>query len=187
LNKSGTFWRCSKIAKNNKKNNLRINDEITGTEVRLVGKSGEMIGIVELKKALLIAENEGLDLVEISPKAKPPVCKIIDYGKYLFELAKKKKEANKHQKVMVVKEVWLKPKIEDHDLNFKVKNACKFLGQGNKVKVSLRFRGREMSYTAMGMNVINKFASLCSEFGEPDRRPKLEGRNITMVLSPSKK
>ncbi len=177
----------SKIAKNNKKNNLKINDEIKGKEVRLIDKDGNMIGIVELKNALKMAENDGLDLVEMSPNAKPAVCKIIDYGKYLFEQAKKKKEAHKHQKVMVVKEIWLKPKIEDHDLNFKVKNACKFLKQGNKVKVSLRFRGREMSYTAMGMKVINHFASLCSEFGEPDRRPKLEGRNITMVLSPSKK
>lgn len=177
----------SKIAKNNKKNNLKINDEIKGKEIRLIDKDGNMIGIVELKNALKMAENDGLDLVEMSPNAKPPVCKIIDYGKYLFEQAKKKKEAHKHQKVMVVKEIWLKPKIEDHDLNFKVKNACKFLKQGNKVKVSLRFRGREMSYTAMGMKVINNFATLCSEFGEPDRRPKLEGRNITMVLSPSKK
>ncbi len=149
--------------------------------------NGNMVGVVELKNAITMAENEGLDLVEISPNANPPVCKIIDYGKHLFELAKKKKEANKHQKTMVMKEVWLKPKIEDHDLGFKVKNACKFLSQGHKVKVSLRFRGREMQYTKMGMDVIEKFISLCSEYGEPDKRPKLVGRNIFVVLSPSKK
>lgn len=146
-----------------------------------------MLGIVTPKKALELAEVDGLDLVEMSPNADPPVCKIMDYGKHLFELAKKQKEANKHQKVTVIKEVWLKSQIEDHDLQFKVKNACKFLEQGNKVKVSLRFKGREMNYTSIGMDVINKFTSMCSEFGEPDKRPKLEGKNITVVLSPSKK
>lgn len=182
-----SFWRCSNIAKGNKKTELRINDEIKWAEVRLIDKDGKMVGVVNLSHAKTMAENEGLDLVEISPNAKPPVCKIIDYGKYLFELAKKQKEANKAQKTTVIKEVWLKPKIEDHDLNFKVKNACKFLGQGNKVKVSLRFRGREMQYISMGMDVILRFADLCAEYGEPDRRPKLEGRNITMVMSPNKK
>jgi len=181
------FWRCRNIAKGNKKSNLRINDEIRSKEVRLIDKDGKMVGIVSLEKANEIAENEGLDLVEISPNAEPPVCKTIDYGKYLFELAKKQKEASKNQKSMVIKEIWLKPKIEDHDLNFKVKNTCKFLKQGNKVKVSLRFRGREMQYINIGMDVIEKFADLCKEYGELDKKPKLEGRNITMILSPRKK
>jgi len=166
---------------------MKINEEIRCKDVRLIDKDGKMVGIVSLQKANELAENEGLDLVEISPNAEPPVCKIIDYGKYLFELAKKQKEANKNQKSMVIKEIWLKPKIEDHDLNFKVKNTCKFLSQGNKVKVSLRFRGREMQYISIGMDVVLRFADLCKEYGELDRKPKLEGRNITMILSPSKK
>ncbi len=169
----------------NTKNNTRINDEIKGNEVRLIGPNGDMMGIVTLEKAMQIAMQNDLDLVEIAPKAAPPVCKIIDYGKHMFDMAKKQKEAHKHQKASAMKEVWLKPKIEDHDFNFKTKNANKFLSQGHKVKVSLRFRGREMAYTNMGRALMMKFADACSENGELDNNPKLEGRNMLMTLSPT--
>lgn len=176
------------IARGNDKNSdLRINDEIRSLEVRLIGKDGQMLGVVPFKNALEMAEQEGLDLVEISPNAKPPVCKIIDYGKYLFEIAKKLKEAKKKQKVLVVKEIRLQPKIEDHDLAFKVKNANKFLSQGNKVKVTVRFRGREMAYTKVGYTILEKFAGKCEEEGSIDKRPKMEGRNMVMVLQSNKK
>ncbi|MFO7610933.1 MAG: translation initiation factor IF-3 [Clostridia bacterium] len=163
---------------------MRINEEIRCKEVRLIGPNGDMMGIVTPEKALQIAAQNELDLVEISPKASPPVCKIIDYGKYMFEMAKKQKEANKHQKATDMKEVWLKPKIEEHDFSFKTKNANKFLAEGHKVKVSLRFRGREMSYTNMGRELMLKFAEACSENGDMDGNPKLEGKNMLMMLSP---
>lgn len=163
---------------------MKINEDIVCKEVRLIGPNGDMMGIVTPEKALQIAYQNDLDLVEISPKASPPVCKVIDYGKYMFDMAKRQKEALKHQKASVMKEVWLKPKIEDHDFDFKTKNANKFLSQGHKVKVSLRFRGREMSYTNMGRELMKRFARDCSEFGEMDSNPKLEGRNMLMTISP---
>lgn len=165
---------------------MRINDDILAKEVRLIGPNGDMMGIVTPDKARQIALQNDLDLVEISPKANPPVCKVIDYGKFMFDQAKKQKEALKHQKATALKEVWLKPKIEDHDFNFKIKNANKFLSQGHKVKVSLRFRGREMAYTNMGRDLMKRFATACSENGELDANPKLEGRNMLMTLSPIK-
>lgn len=165
---------------------MRINEDITAKEVRLIGPNGDMMGIVTPDKARQIALQNDLDLVEISPKANPPVCKVIDYGKFMFDQAKKQKEALKHQKASAMKEVWLKPKIEEHDFNFKTKNANKFLSQGHKVKISLRFRGREMAYTNMGRDLMMKFAEACSENGELDAKPKLEGRNMLMTLSPLK-
>lgn len=166
---------------------MRINDEIVAKEVRLIGPNGDMMGIVTPEKARQIAYQNELDLVEISPKANPPVCKVIDYGKFMFDQTKKQKEALKHQKASAMKEVWLKPKIEEHDFSFKTKNANKFLSQGHKVKVSLRFRGREMAYTDMGRELMLKFVEACSENGELDARPKLEGRNMLMTISPLKK
>ncbi|MBN1624165.1 MAG: translation initiation factor IF-3 [Clostridia bacterium] len=165
---------------------MRINEEIVAKEVRLIGPNGDMMGIVTPDKARQIAFQNDLDLVEISPKANPPVCKVIDYGKFMFDQTKKQKEALKHQKATAMKEVWLKPNIEEHDFSFKTKNANKFLSQGHKVKVSLRFRGREMAYTNMGRDLMVKFAEACSENGELDANPKLEGKNMLMTLSPIK-
>lgn len=163
---------------------MNINEEIRHKEVRLIGPNGDMMGVVSIEKALQVATQNDLDLVEISPNASPPVCKTIDYGKYMFDMAKKQKEAHKNQKATDMKEVWLKPKIEEHDFSFKTKNANKFLSQGHKVKVSLRFRGREMAYTNMGRDLMIKFAEACAENGELDGNPKLEGKNMLMTLSP---
>jgi translation initiation factor IF-3 len=168
-------------------NQMKTNEEIRYEKVRLVGPNGDMMGIVSSEKALQVAAQNNLDLVEVAPNAKPPVCKVMDYGKYMFETAKKQKEAAKNQKATALKEIWLKPKIEEHDLNFKTDHANKFLKQGHKVKVSLRFRGREMSYTNMGRELMMKFAEACSENGEIESRPKLEGRNMLMLLSPISK
>lgn len=161
-----------------------INEEIRDKEVRLIDSDGTMLGIMSAKDAQKLAINKNLDLVKIAPKAVPPVCKIMDYGKYMFEIAKKEKEAKKNQRIINVKEVWIKPTIEDHDLSFKAKNAYRFLKDGDKVKVSVRFRGREMNYTSLGEQMLNKFAEAVAEVGTVERKPKLEGRNMTMILNP---
>ncbi len=166
------------------KNELMINEEIRDKEVRLIDSDGSMLGVMPLLDAQKLATTKNLDLVKIAPQAAPPVCKIMDYGKYMFELAKKEKEARKNQKVISIKEVWIKPKIEDHDFSFKAKNAYKFLKDGDKVKVSVRFRGREMNYTSLGENVLNKFAEYVAEVGTVERKPKLEGRSMIMILNP---
>jgi len=124
-----------------------------------------------------------MDLVKIAPLAKPPVCKIMDYGKHMFEQSKKEKEARRNQKTVTIKEIWLKPAIEEHDFNFKVKNATKFLKDGDKVKVSVRFRGREMNYTMQGIEMLKKFAEIVSEYGTVERAPKMEGRSMIMILN----
>jgi len=136
------------------------------------------------KEAQKIANAKNLDLVKIAPQAQPPVCKIMDYGKHMFELSKREKEARKNQKVISVKEIWLKPAIDEHDFNFKVRNAERFLKDGDRVKVSVRFRGRELNYTQTGFDILNKFAEIVQEIGVVDKRPKLEGRNITMMINP---
>jgi len=143
-----------------------------------------MLGIFNIKEAQKLAYAKNLDLVLIAPQATPPVCKIMDYGKYVFEQAKKAKEAKKNQKVINVKEIWLKPNIEEHDFRFKAKNAHKFLEDGDKVKVSVRFRGREMNYTSLGEKVLEKFAEAVSDIGTVERKPKLEGRSMTMIINP---
>ena len=163
---------------------MPINEAIRDKEVRLINENGEMIGIVPIKDAQAMASQKELDLVKIAPQASPPVCKIMDYGKHLFDQAKKDKEARKNQKMVEVKEVRLSPTIDEHDFGFKMKNASKFLKDGNKVKVSVRFRGREMNYTQQGEKVLLKFAEGLDEFGSADRRPKLEGKTMTMILSP---
>jgi translation initiation factor IF-3 len=161
-----------------------INEQIRDKEVRLIDADGEMLGIMSSKEAQMLANSKSLDLVKIAPQAVPPVCRIMDYGKYMFELAKKEKEARKNQKVVNVKEVRLSASIEDHDFEFKVKNAVKFLKDGDKVKVSVKFRGREMNYTALGEQVLTKFAEAVEEFGTVEKKPKLEGRNMLMILNP---
>ncbi len=162
----------------------RINEEIRDKELRVIDETGEMIGIMSRDEALRLAEEKKLDLVNISPNAKPPVCKILDYGKYRYELQKREKEAKKKQKTMQVKEIRLSTFIEDHDIQVKAKTACKFLQDGDKVKVSLRFRGREKDYTARGREVMEKFAEVCSEVSTMDKKPTFEGRSLTMFLAP---
>lgn len=161
-----------------------INEDIRDKEVRVIDSDGSMLGVMQTKDAQDIATAKNLDLVKIAPQGVPPVCKIMDYGKYMFELAKKEKEAKKNQKVIVMKEVWIKPSIEDHDFSFKAKNAYKFLKDGDKVKVSVRFRGREMNYTSMGEQVLKKFADAIADVGIVERKPKLEGRSMIMILNP---
>lgn len=161
-----------------------INEEIRDKEVRLIDADGSMIGVVSAKDAQKQANLKNLDLVKISPNADPPVCKIMDYGKYMFELAKKEKEARKNQKIVSLKEVRLSPSIEEHDFEFKMKNAAKFLQDGDKVKVSVKFRGREMNHTSLGREVLEKFAEQLQEVGSMDKTPKLEGKSMIMILNP---
>ena len=162
----------------------RINEEIRDKELRVIDETGEMIGIMSRDEALRLAEEKKLELVNNSPNAKPPVCKILDYGKYRYEMQKREKEAKKKQKTMTVKEIRLSTFIEDHDIQVKAKTACKFLQDGDKVKVSLRFRGREKDYTARGREVMDKFAEVCSEVSTIDKKPTFEGRSLTMFLAP---
>ncbi|NLL05238.1 MAG: translation initiation factor IF-3 [Clostridiaceae bacterium] len=166
------------------KNELMINEQIRDKEIRLIDADGSMLGIMSSKDAQVLANSKSLDLVKIAPHASPPVCRIMDYGKYMFELAKKEKEARKNQKVISVKEIRLSASIEDHDFEFKLKNAIKFLKDGDKVKVSVKFRGREMNYTSLGQQVLEKFAKAVEEIGTVERRPKLEGRNMIMIINP---
>jgi len=142
------------------------------------------VGIVPTKEAQALAISKNLDLVKIAPQAEPPVCKIMDYGKYLFEQSKREKEARKNQKTIELKEIRLSSSIDDHDFGFKLKNASKFLKDGNKVKVSVRFRGREMNYTRMGESVLLKFAEGLAEYGAADKAPKLEGKSMSMIIAP---
>ena len=162
-----------------------INDKIRVKEVRLIDEEGTMIGVVSNDDAQKRADVANLDLVMISPKAEPPVCKIMDYGKYFFEQAKKEKEAKKKQKVVNIKEIRLSASIDEHDIEFKLKNALKFLKSGDKVKVSIRFRGREMSHTNLGTQAMNKFAERIGENGVVETKPKLEGRSMTMIIGPN--
>ena len=161
-----------------------INEEIRAKELRVIGTDGTQMGVMSRAEALELAEEKKLDLVCISPKANPPVCKILDYGKYKYELQKKEKEAKKKQKSMQVKEIRLSTFIEDHDIMVKAKTGSKFLKDGDKLKVSLRFRGREKDYGASGMEVMNKFAEAVSEVGTMDKKPNFEGRSLTMILTP---
>lgn len=161
-----------------------INEEIRDKEIRVIDADGSMLGIMSSKDAQKLANSKNLDLVKIAPQATPPVCRIMDYGKYMFELAKKEKEARKNQKVISIKEVRLSAAIEEHDFNFKVKNAYKFLQDGDKVKVSVKFRGREMNYTSLGEEVLGKFAEAIKDVGTVERKPKLEGKSMIMILNP---
>ncbi|MDD5922971.1 MAG: translation initiation factor IF-3 [Eubacteriales bacterium] len=164
----------------------RINEEIRAKELRIIAQDGQMVGIMSRREALALAEESNLDLVEISPNANPPVAKILDYSKYRYEIQKRQKEAKKKQKTIQVKEIRLSTFIEEHDIQTKAKTAIKFLTNGDKVKVSLRFRGRERDYVNKGREVMNSFADLCSEVGSVDKKPAFEGRSLTMFLVPKK-
>ena len=172
------------IATAGKSKELEINGQIRDREVRLIGADGEQKGVVSIQVAMRAAEDAGLDLVKIAPQAVPPVCKVLDYGKYRFEQQKKEKEAKKNQKVVEVKETRLSLNIDTNDFNTKVKSAVKFLNDGNRVKVTVRFRGREMAHTSLGQELLAKFGADCSEIATIAKDAKLEGRNMSMFLSP---
>lgn len=160
-----------------------INEQIRDKEVRLIGENGDQLGIMSAKEAMRLAQEAELDLVKIAPTAKPPVCKIIDYGKYRYELARKEKEAKKKQKIVEVKEVRLSPNIDVNDLNTKVNSAKKFIQKGNKVKVTLRFRGREMAHMQSSKHILDDFAEMLGEIAVVEKPAKLEGRSMSMVLA----
>lgn len=162
---------------------LMINEQIRDREIRLIGSNGEQLGIMSAREAMKLAEEAELDLVKIAPNAKPPVCKIIDYGKYRYELARKEKEAKKKQKTVEVKEIRLSPNIDTNDLNTKVNAAKKFLSKGNKVKITLRFRGREMAHIAQSKHILDDFAKEVEDMAVVEKAPKQEGRSISMVLA----
>jgi len=163
---------------------LQINEEIRDAQVRVISDGGEQLGIMSSKDAYFKAIEKGLDLVKISPNAEPPVCKIMDYGKYKFELAKREKENRKNQKTVNTKEVQLSPSIDTNDFNTKCNHAVRFLKSGDKVKVAVRFRGREISHSEIGEALLLRFAENVKDFGSMDKAPKLEGRNMVMFLSP---
>ena len=162
----------------------QLNEEIQDKEIRLIGADGAQLGIMSAEEANNMAEEQGLDLVKISPNAVPPVCKIMDYSKFCFDQKKREKEAKKNQKVVEIKEIRMSPSIDTNDLNTKVKAACKFLADGNRVKVSVRFRGREMAHTNLGEKLLMDFAEACSEIANMEKNPKLEGRFMAMFLTP---
>ena len=161
-----------------------VNEEIRDREVRLIGEDGEQLGIMSAAAALNIAIEKDLDLVKIAPGSNPPVCKIMDYGKYRFEQSKREREIRKNQKVITIKEVRLSATIEDHDVDVKFKNAVKFLKEGNKVKVTIRFRGRQITHSEIGREVMKQFAERIKEYGNVERAPLIEGRNMTMLIAP---
>ena len=161
----------------------QINEEIRDREVRLIGADGAQLGVMSAAQAQARADEAGLDLVKISPTATPPVCKLMDYGKYRFEQSKREKEAKKNQHVVEIKEVRMSPGIDIGDFNTKLRNAQKFLGEGNRVKVTVRFRGREMAHTDIGKKLLLDFAAQCAELAVMDKEPKLEGRHMSIFLS----
>ena len=162
----------------------QLNEEICDKEIRLIGADGAQLGIVSAAEANAMADEQGLDLVKISPNAVPPVCKIMDYSKFCFDQKKREKEAKKNQKVVEIKEIRMSPSIDTNDLNTKVKAAVKFLNDGNRVKVSVRFRGREMAHTNLGEKLLMDFADACTEVATMEKNPKLEGRFMAMFLTP---
>ena len=174
-----SFWRCFTIANVN----YEINEEILDKELRIISDTGEQLGIMSAEEALKIAEERELDLVKISPAAKPPVCKIMDYGKFRFEQAKREKEAKKNQRVMEVKEVRMSPNIDANDFNTKLKNAQKFLNDGDRVKVSIRFRGREMAHMNLGADTMKRFAAFLADCSVVEKQPLVDGRKMIMILA----
>ncbi|SDZ54063.1 translation initiation factor IF-3 [Evansella caseinilytica] len=161
-----------------------INDAIRAREVRLVGPNGDQIGVKSKQEALEMAQNANLDLVMVAPNAKPPVCRIMDYGKFRYEQQKKDKEARKKQKIINVKEVRLSPTIEEHDFNTKLRNARKFLTKGDKVKAAIRFRGRAITHSEIGKEVLERLAKECDDIATVEQKPKMEGRSMFLVLAP---
>ena len=182
------FWRVSLPAiiflEVNNIKDLTINEEIRSSKVRLIDDEGEQIGVIPIKEALKMAEDKHLDLVNVAPNAKPPVCKILDYGKYKYDALKKEKEAKKNQKVINVKEIRLSPNIEKHDLEVKANQASKFLSNENRVKVSVRFRGRELGHKDLGKEVLDKFYELTKDVGQIEKKPSMEGRMMIMFMGP---
>ena len=176
------LWRCFTIAKLDH----QLNTDIRDKEVRLIGSDGTMLGIMSAEQALALAEEQDLDLVKISPNADPPVCKIMDYGKFRFDQLKKEKEARKNQRVVEIKEIRMSPGIDTNDFNVKLRSAMKFLREGNRVKVTVRFRGREMAHTNIGEGLLRSFAEGCSEVANMEKNPKLDGRHMSIFLSPKK-
>lgn len=174
-----TFWRWNTISKDH-----MINDEIRVKEVRLIGADGEQLGITPIREALQIALDANLDLVNVAPTAKPPVCRIMDYGKFRYETQKKEKEARKNQKIVDIKEIRLSATIDEHDFQTKLRNAVKFLGEGDKVKASVRFRGREIAHSEIGRRVLERLATETADISSQERAPKLEGRSMIMILTP---
>lgn len=175
-------WRCFTIGKKE----LPINEEIRDKEVRVVGDDGSQLGVLPIERAMQIAADKNLDLVMIAPQAAPPVCRVMDYGKHKFEQAKREKEARKNQKTVEIKEVRLSLNIDTHDFETKLKNAVRFLSSGDKVKVSIRFRGREMAHPENGQVLMKRFAEACEEYGTIDRLPKMEGRSMVMFVTSKK-
>ena len=173
-------WRCLPIATKE----LQINEQIRDNEVRVIGVDGAQLGVMSAQEAQKLADEQGFDLVKIAPTATPPVCRIMDYGKYRFEQAKKEKEARKNQRLVETKEIRLSLNIDVADFNTKAKHALRFLQEGNKVKVSIRFRGREMGHPEIGLETMNRFAEACSELGSVEKPAKMEGRNMLMFLAP---
>lgn len=174
------FWRCFVISNKD----LMINEEIRDKEVRVIGANGDQFGVMSSKEALKIAEQNGMDLVKIAPQATPPVCKIMDYGKYKFELAKRDRETKKNQKVVNIKEIRLSPSIDTNDFNTKVNHTLKFLKSGDKVKITVRFRGREVNHSSLGKVLLDKFAEAIEEVAVVEKNAKLEGKNMFMVIAP---
>ena len=174
------FWRCFTIATTSH----QINEEILDKEIRLIGEDGAQLGIMSPAEALEIAVDRGLDLVNISPNVDPPVCKIMNYGKFRFEQSKREKEARRNQHVIEVKEIRMSPGIGENDFNTKLKNGQKFLREGDRLKVTVRFRGRQMAHTSIGEELLIKFAGSCAEISSMDNAPKLEGRHMSVFLSP---
>lgn len=166
---------------------MTINEDIRLKEIRVVADNGEQLGVMSSDAALEKAYSQGLDLVLIAPGANPPVCRIMDYGKFRYDRDKREKEARKKQQTVDVKEVQLSCRIDTHDFETKVRHALRFLGEGNKVRVVMRFKGREMSHIALGKEIIEKFEAACAEFGTTDKKPVLDGRFLSMVLNPIKK
>ena len=162
----------------------QLNEEIQDKEIRLIGADGAQLGILSAEEANAMAEEQGLDLVKISPNATPPVCKIMDYSKFCYDQKKREKDARKNQKVVEIKEIRMSPSIDTNDFNTKAKNAMKFLKEGNRVKVSVRFRGREMAHTNLGEKLLMEFAEACAELATMEKNPKLEGRFMAMFLTP---
>ncbi len=171
------LWRCKAIS------DLLINEQIRDKEVRVIGEDGEQLGIMSVKEAMKLADEAGVDLVKIAPTAKPPVCKIVDYGKFKYEQTRKEKEAKKKQKVIEIKEIRLSPNIDTNDLNTKMNAARKFISKGDKVKVTLRFRGREMAHMNNSKYILDDFAQNLSDVAVIEKAPKVEGRSMTMFLA----
>lgn len=173
------MWRCRIISKEH-----LVNEGIRAKEVRVIGVDGDQLGILPIRQALQMAQDANLDLVAVAPTAKPPVCRIMDYGKFRFEQQKKDKEARKNQKVINVKEVRFSPTIEEHDYNTKMRNVVKFLEKGDKVKCSVRFRGRQITHSEIGRQVLEKLVKDIAHIGDVESKPKMEGRSMLMILSP---